>query len=163
MSPLASYDYAGVIAHELGHVLYLDHTRNPHSIMYHPNDLGVSEPLSKVWPDHPQSTEYDPGITAADYVRIREQLGRTPAAATTTATGRTPWGSVTEREREALVALYHATDGPNWADRTNWLSDRPVGEWYGVTVTDTAVTGLSLNGLGGVLPRKLGNLTNLEH
>ena len=27
-------------------------------------------------------------------------------------------------DREALIAFYHATDGPNWADNTNWLSER---------------------------------------
>ena len=32
-----------------------------------------------------------------------------------------------------LVAFYNATDGPNWTNDTNWLSDRPIGEWYGVT------------------------------
>ena len=36
-------------------------------------------------------------------------------------------------DRDALVALYNATDGPNWTNNTNWLSDRPIGEWYGVT------------------------------
>ncbi len=34
----------------------------------------------------------------------------------------------------ALVALYNATDGPNWYIDVNWLSHRPLEEWYGVTV-----------------------------
>ena len=38
-----------------------------------------------------------------------------------------------ERERAALVALYHATDGANWENSANWLSEAPIGEWYGVT------------------------------
>ena len=38
-----------------------------------------------------------------------------------------------EIERAALLALYNATDGTNWAQSENWLSGRPVGEWYGVT------------------------------
>ena len=37
--------------------------------------------------------------------------------------------------RDALVALYNATDGPNWENNDNWLSDKFIGEWYGV-VTD---------------------------
>ena len=45
------------------------------------------------------------------------------------ATGPTPPGS----DRDALVALYNATNGPTWANNTNWLSDEPLGEWYGVT------------------------------
>ena len=40
-----------------------------------------------------------------------------------------PYG---EPDREALVALYNATDGPNWANNDNWLSDRSLGEWHGV-------------------------------
>ena len=28
-------------------------------------------------------------------------------------------------DREVLIALYHATDGPNWTNKTNWLSDEP--------------------------------------
>ena len=85
-----------------------------------------------------------------------------------------------ETDRAALVALYEATDGPNWVFNTNWLSDRPLGEWYGVT-TDAAgrVTRLQLytvsgnepignsgiitsNGLNGGIPAELGNLTNLQ-
>ena len=26
-------------------------------------------------------------------------------------------------DRDVLVALYHATDGPNWRKNTNWLSE----------------------------------------
>ncbi len=35
-------------------------------------------------------------------------------------------------DRDALVALYEATDGHNWIDNTNWLSNEPIGQWYGV-------------------------------
>ena len=42
-------------------------------------------------------------------------------------------GSV-ESDRAALEALYHASDGPNWAIAWNWLSDAPLGEWFGVTI-----------------------------
>ena len=45
-------------------------------------------------------------------------------------------------DRAALVVLYHATDGPNWDSSRNWLSDRPLGEWHGVTTDgDGRVTG----------------------
>ena len=43
-------------------------------------------------------------------------------------------------DRAALVALYNSTDGPNWATSTNWLSDRPLGDWYGVTINPPAVS-----------------------
>ena len=79
-------------------------------------------------------------------------------------------------DRAALVALYHATDGPNWVDNTNWLTDAPLGEWYGVdTDRQGRVVRLNLSGrwdpearestphgLSGAIPPELGNLTNLE-
>ena len=40
--------------------------------------------------------------------------------------------ALTEIHREALIALYHATNGDNWMNHTNWCSDKPVYEWYGV-------------------------------
>jgi hypothetical protein len=40
--------------------------------------------------------------------------------------------TVQNPDRAVLVALYEATDGPNWRDDTNWLSDAPLGDWYGV-------------------------------
>ena len=73
-------------------------------------------------------------------------------------------GGSAEPDRAALIALYHATDGPNWIDSTNWLSDAPLGEWYGVTTDqDGRVTDLTLptNGLAGRLPIALGTLTEL--
>ena len=48
-------------------------------------------------------------------------------------------------DREALVALYNATDGENWFRSVNWLSDAPIGEWWGVTTDDEGrVTALVL-------------------
>ena len=57
-----------------------------------------------------------------------------------------------ETDREALVALYNATDGENWDESENWLSDAPLGEWEGVTTNDDGrVTKLELraNALSG--------------
>ena len=51
---------------------------------------------------------------------------------------------MTDAERAALVAIYDATDGDNWTDNTNWKTEEPVGEWYGVTVENGVVTGLEL-------------------
>ena len=68
-------------------------------------------------------------------------------------------------DRDILVALYHATDGPNWRDNTNWLSDAPLGEWKGVMVDGTGrVVDLTLvyNGLSGSIPAELGGLAKLE-
>ena len=66
--------------------------------------------------------------------------------------------------RSVLTMLYSNTDGPNWLNNTNWLSQRPLGEWFGVT-TDNAgrVTKLALerNGIRGQLPRELGLIAEL--
>ena len=71
----------------------------------------------------------------------------------------------TPTDRAVLVALYEATNGANWTNNTNWLSDRPLSEWFGVrTDANGRVTHLELvdNGLSGSLPSSLGNLTNLQ-
>ena len=63
------------------------------------------------------------------------------------------------------MALYNATDGPNWKDNTNWLSDRPLGDWYGVTTDSNGhVTELDLgfNRLTGIIPPELGNVFKLQ-
>ena len=68
-------------------------------------------------------------------------------------------------DRAALTAFYDATGGDNWWRDTHWLSDRPLGKWYGVT-TDSGgrVTALELsdNRLTGAVPDVLGSLTRLE-
>ncbi len=67
-------------------------------------------------------------------------------------------------DTDALVAVYGATDGANWVKSGNWLSDAPIGTWYGVTTDYSGrVIGLDLseNGLNGTIPSELGNLTNL--
>ena len=83
---------------------------------------------------------------------------------------------MTDADRAALVALYEATDGPNWVNNENWLTDAPLGEWYGVSVSGTGrVTMLELSGewdddewewvphgLAGPIPPQLANLTELQ-
>ena len=73
--------------------------------------------------------------------------------------------AATAGDRDALVAFYNAADGPNWDRNDNWLTDAPVGQWYGV-VTDTLgrVKWLTLwgNGLKGPVAAELGSLTALE-
>ena len=71
-----------------------------------------------------------------------------------------------KRTGAALVALYNATNGANWKNNTNWLSDRPLGEWYGVyTNAQGRVVDLELydNQLSGPIPPEIGNLSNLKN
>lgn len=68
-------------------------------------------------------------------------------------------------DRAALAALYEATDGQNWTNSDNWLTDLPLGNWHGVGADDNGrVSGLDLysNGLKGVLPPELGDLSALQ-
>lgn len=69
-------------------------------------------------------------------------------------------------DRQALVALYHATNGPSWRRSEYWLTDAPLGEWEGVeTDAEGRVTSLHLrsNDLEGTLPRRLGALDRLRN
>jgi Leucine-rich repeat (LRR) protein len=65
----------------------------------------------------------------------------------------------------SLVALYNSTGGPNWTNKTNWLTSQPIDMWFGVTLTSRRVTQLYLygNNLSGLIPPEIGNLTNLEN
>ena len=104
-----------------------------------------------------------PEPTAAPTVTPTDTPAPEPTAAPTAAPTDTP--APTADDRAALAALYEATDGANWDSNANWLSDRPIGEWYGV-IADLSgrVTELSLNfnQLSGEIPAELGNLANLE-
>lgn len=65
----------------------------------------------------------------------------------------TPVGS----DRDILVALYEATGGENWVNKTKWCTDRPLNEWYGIEATaDGKVTDIDLrnNGLTGAMDLK---------
>ena len=68
------------------------------------------------------------------------------------------------KEREALIAFYHATNGDQWKNNTNWCSDKPIGEWYGIRCQNGLVEVLNLteNGLLGMIPLEIGNLGNLR-
>ena len=68
--------------------------------------------------------------------------------------------------RDALVALYNATNGSGWKNNENWLSEAPLDQWYGVfTDCDGTLTHLSLtdNQITGPISSWLGNLSNLRH
>ena len=93
-------------------------------------------------------------------------------------------------DRDILEMLFHATNGPDWKESANWLTDAPLDAWHGVWtdgsgrvvrlyLVDNSLTGeippelggltnlvtLSLadNGLTGEIPGELGGLSNLKH
>lgn len=69
------------------------------------------------------------------------------------------------KDRAILGAVYDATEGRLWRNNRNWLSDAPVGEWYGVdTDAEGRVVGLNLvaNNLEGHIPPELGRLDALR-
>ena len=73
-------------------------------------------------------------------------------------------GSV-EEDRAALIALYNATDGDNWKDNTNWLSNKPLKEWSGVRINGQGRVDMLVlheNFLSGAIPPELGNLSHLQ-
>ncbi|PRP80407.1 hypothetical protein PROFUN_11953 [Planoprotostelium fungivorum] len=66
-------------------------------------------------------------------------------------------------QRQALIDLYHSTNGDNWRTNTHWLNDT-LGfcEWSGVSCysQDRTITNLNLqeNNLNGTLPNNIGDL-----
>ena len=67
-------------------------------------------------------------------------------------------------DRDVLIALYNATNGANWINRTNWLSDNDLSTWYGVKASNDRVTSLNLeqNNLEGRIPAALGELSDIN-
>ncbi len=57
--------------------------------------------------------------------------------------------------RQALIDFYNATDGDHWNNNTNWCSDKPIDEWFGVQTFGRpypSYINLQNNGLKGALP-----------
>ena len=74
-----------------------------------------------------------------------------------------------QRECEALVSLYEATDGENWdwtdigPRKQQWLTTCSPANWEGVELEEESVRELVLSGMNlvGELPEELGDLENL--
>jgi len=73
-------------------------------------------------------------------------------------------GGVTLADSLALIAIYNATGGANWINKTNWLSTEPVSKWFGVNTSAGRIIDLILynNNLSGTLPGELNNLNKLQ-
>ncbi len=70
---------------------------------------------------------------------------------------------VEDSQRMALEAFYRSTGGEEWINQGNWLTDAPLGQWYGVTAREGRVIGLEMieNNLNGSIPPEIGNLFRL--
>lgn len=70
---------------------------------------------------------------------------------------------VNESDSLALVAIYNATGGPNWLNKSNWLVGE-IKDWEGVKITNGRVTKLDLtfSNVVGNMPPELANLTELD-
>ena len=69
-------------------------------------------------------------------------------------------------DRQALEALYRATDGDNWHKNDNWMSDKPLDQWYGVEINDhgrVEVLGLYRNSLSGHIPEDIALLPHMKY
>ena len=99
------------------------------------------------------------GTTYEVRVRAGNSVGKGDWSPTATGT------PVATGDRDALVALYDATNGPTWIDATNWNTTAPLDHWHGVTTDDNGrVITLILtdNGLNGSIPPSIESLTSLR-
>ena len=53
------------------------------------------------------------------------------------------FASVSNSEKEALIALYNSTNGSEW--NTTWDLDKSIDTWHGVVILDSKVVSLNLS------------------
>jgi Leucine-rich repeat (LRR) protein len=75
-----------------------------------------------------------------------------------------PASAISVKDSLALVALYDATNGPEWKNKSGWLSGT-VNTWFGISLNGNNVTQINLSGnnLRGFIPSDIGKLTSLTH
>ena len=117
------------------------------------------------------SRKVSPNVTTTYRIMVTGADGQTATASVTV--------SVVISERVALGAVFDALGGSGWTHSDNWLTDAPLGDWYGVDVDSQGrVIGLRLVewvdteegyqrkigiGLTGEIPPELGSLTHLRN
>ena len=105
------------------------------------------------------------GLCVPDDAEFQEWLEAIPSGSVWVITCNPPSTTSDAGDRATLITLYNATDGANWDDNTNWLSEQPLQYWKGVTINSegrVAQLDLFLNQLSGDIPVELGNLVDLE-
>ncbi|CAD0002421.1 leucine-rich repeat domain-containing protein [Flavobacterium salmonis] len=70
--------------------------------------------------------------------------------------------TVSDKEKDALIKIYHATNGGEW--KVKWDLTSSVSAWFGVEINNGKVVGLNLsnNNLKGELPSAIGSLQHLQ-
>lgn len=129
--------------------LYVDNNRMAGSL---PPELAGLQNVKRFWFSNtrmcaPSSTEFQKWLRG---IREARSSGLT---------------SGTETDRKALEAIYRVTGGEGWHRREGWLTEVPLERWAGVdTDSRGRVVKLSLqgNGLTGIFPPEIANLTELE-
>jgi leucine rich repeat protein len=73
------------------------------------------------------------------------------------------WGCC-RSERSILESFYKALDGDKWEHKENWLSDKPLNEWYGITTDEKGkVVKIQLSDtMTGKVPANLKHLKRLQ-
>ena len=73
------------------------------------------------------------------------------------------WGCC-RSERSILESFYKALDGDKWEHKENWLSDKPLNEWYGITTDEKGkVVKIQLSDtMTGKVPANLKHLKKLQ-
>jgi len=70
-------------------------------------------------------------------------------------------------ERYTLAYFYFSMKGQDWREKENWLSDKPVCEWQGLTARSCPgpilEMNLYFNQLTGSIPSEIGNLNSLQY
>lgn len=64
-----------------------------------------------------------------------------------------------------MIELYNLTNGENWYDNTNWLSEEPIENWFGIEVWGNGrIKEISLfeNNLDGTLPSSFAIIDEIE-
>ncbi len=116
------------------------------------------------------SRKVTPNVTTTYRITVTGADGQTATAVVTV--------TVAVSERVALGTLFDALGGSNWTRSDNWLTDAPLGEWYGVEAdsqgrvielrmaawvdTEKGYREKIGNGLAGSIPPELGSLAHLR-
>ena len=115
------------------------------------NTRGLTEyPLSFTISPNDNDNSRTGIITIADANNNRQEI-------TVEQTGKVDYEKI---EREALIEFYKAAGGDDWEDNTNWCSDKPLNEWYGVNL-DSESNHVSALWLGGNALK--GDIANIIH